>query len=49
MGYEGHLMLLPDVAERARLTEECMAKLAAARTPTSAARWCRAAAPARTP
>jgi len=30
MGYEGHLMLLPDVAERARLTEECMAKLAAA-------------------
>ena len=30
MGYEGHLMLLPDVVERARLTEECMAKLAAA-------------------
>lgn len=27
MGYEGHLMMLPDVAERARLTEECMAKL----------------------
>jgi D-threonine aldolase len=25
MGYEGHLMLLPDVVERARLTEECMA------------------------
>ena len=30
MGYEGHLMMLPDVAERARLTEECMAKLAIA-------------------
>src|SRR6185312_10178892 len=30
MGYEGHLMLLPDLVERARLTEECMAKLAAA-------------------
>ncbi len=30
MGYEGHLMMLPDVAERARLTEECMAKLALA-------------------
>jgi D-serine deaminase-like pyridoxal phosphate-dependent protein len=30
MGYEGHLMMLPDVAERARLTEECMAKLAVA-------------------
>ena len=30
MGYEGHLMMLPDAAERARLTEECMAKLAAA-------------------
>ena len=30
MGYEGHLMMLPDAVERARLTEECMAKLAAA-------------------
>lgn len=30
MGYEGHLMLLPDVAERARLTQECMAELVAA-------------------
>jgi D-serine deaminase-like pyridoxal phosphate-dependent protein len=30
MGYEGHLMMLPDAAERARLTEECMAKLGAA-------------------
>jgi D-serine deaminase-like pyridoxal phosphate-dependent protein len=30
MGYEGHLMMLADVAERARLTEECMAKLLAA-------------------
>ena len=30
MGYEGHLMMLPDAAERARLTEECMAKLLAA-------------------
>ncbi|MDN5860767.1 MAG: alanine racemase [Pseudonocardia sp.] len=30
MGYEGHLMLLPDVAERAAHTEECMAKLLAA-------------------
>ncbi len=30
MGYEGHLMLLPDAPERARLTEECMAKLLAA-------------------
>ncbi len=27
MGYEGHLMMLGDTAERARLTEECMAKL----------------------
>jgi D-serine deaminase-like pyridoxal phosphate-dependent protein len=27
MGYEGHLMLLGDAAERARLTEECMARL----------------------
>jgi D-threonine aldolase len=27
MGYEGHLMMLPDVAERAKLTEECMARL----------------------
>lgn len=30
MGYEGHLMMLPDAAERAKLTEECMAKLLAA-------------------
>jgi D-threonine aldolase len=30
MGYEGHLMMLPDVAERAKLTEECMARLLAA-------------------
>jgi D-serine deaminase-like pyridoxal phosphate-dependent protein len=30
MGYEGHLMMLEDAAERARLTEECMAKLLAA-------------------
>jgi D-serine deaminase-like pyridoxal phosphate-dependent protein len=30
MGYEGHLMMLPDQAERARLTEECMARLLAA-------------------
>jgi D-threonine aldolase len=30
MGYEGHLMMLADVAERAKLTEECMAKLRAA-------------------
>lgn len=30
MGYEGHLMLLPDAIERARLTEECMARLLAA-------------------
>ena len=30
MGYEGHLMMLADAAERARLTEECMAKLLAA-------------------
>lgn len=30
LGYEGHLMLLPDAAERARLTEECMARLLAA-------------------
>jgi D-serine deaminase-like pyridoxal phosphate-dependent protein len=30
MGYEGHLMLLGDAAERARLTEECMARLLAA-------------------
>ena len=30
MGYEGHLMMLPDTAERAKLTEECMAKLLAA-------------------
>jgi D-threonine aldolase len=30
MGYEGHLQALPDVAERARLTEECMALLLAA-------------------
>ena len=30
MGYEGHLMMLPDATERARLTEECMAKLVAA-------------------
>ncbi len=27
MGYEGHLQLLPDRTERARLTEECMARL----------------------
>jgi D-threonine aldolase len=30
MGYEGHLMMLPDVVERAKLTEECMARLLAA-------------------
>lgn len=30
MGYEGHLMMLEDVAERARLTEECMGRLLAA-------------------
>jgi D-serine deaminase-like pyridoxal phosphate-dependent protein len=30
MGYEGHLQALPDVAERARLTQECMARLLAA-------------------
>ncbi len=30
MGYEGHLMLLGDAVERARLTEECMARLLAA-------------------
>ncbi|MBA3908010.1 MAG: alanine racemase [Pseudonocardiales bacterium] len=30
MGYEGHLMMVSDTAERARLTEECMAKLLAA-------------------
>jgi D-serine deaminase-like pyridoxal phosphate-dependent protein len=30
MGYEGHLQALPDVAERARLTGECMARLLAA-------------------
>lgn len=30
MGYEGHLQALPDVAERARLTQECMTKLLAA-------------------
>ncbi|MHA6785437.1 alanine racemase [Pseudonocardia saturnea] len=30
MGYEGHLMMLGDVAERAKLTEECMARLLAA-------------------
>jgi D-threonine aldolase len=30
MGYEGHLQALPDVVERARLTEECMARLLAA-------------------
>ena len=30
MGYEGHLMLVGDEAERARLTAECMAKLAEA-------------------
>jgi D-threonine aldolase len=30
MGYEGHLMMLADAAERAKLTEECMAKLLAA-------------------
>lgn len=30
MGYEGHLMLVADLAERAKLTEECMAKLLAA-------------------
>jgi D-serine deaminase-like pyridoxal phosphate-dependent protein len=30
MGYEGHLMMLGDVAERATLTEECMARLLAA-------------------
>jgi D-serine deaminase-like pyridoxal phosphate-dependent protein len=30
MGYEGHLMMLDDVAERGRLTEECMGRLLAA-------------------
>ena len=30
MGYEGHLQLLPDAAERARLTEECTDRLLAA-------------------
>jgi D-threonine aldolase len=30
MGYEGHLMLVPDAAERAKLTAECMALLARA-------------------
>ncbi len=30
MGYEGHLQMLPDAAERAKLVQECMAKLAAA-------------------
>ncbi|MCW0215759.1 MAG: alanine racemase [Pseudonocardia sp.] len=30
MGYEGHLMMLPDVAERAKLTEEAMMRLLAA-------------------
>lgn len=30
MGYEGHLMMLPDIAERARLTQECMERLLAA-------------------
>jgi D-serine deaminase-like pyridoxal phosphate-dependent protein len=30
MGYEGHLMMLADAAERARLTQECMARLLAA-------------------
>jgi D-serine deaminase-like pyridoxal phosphate-dependent protein len=30
MGYEGHVMLVPDVAERKRQTEECMARLLAA-------------------
>jgi D-threonine aldolase len=30
MGYEGHLMTYGDAAERAKLTEECMAKLLAA-------------------
>ncbi len=30
MGYEGHLMMLPDVAERAKLTEDAMTRLLAA-------------------
>ncbi|MFB9382741.1 alanine racemase [Pseudonocardia petroleophila] len=30
MGYEGHLMMLDDVAERGRLTQECMERLLAA-------------------
>ena len=30
MGYEGHLMMLADPAERARLTAECMERLLAA-------------------
>lgn len=30
MGYEGHLQALPDLVEKAKLTEECMAKLLAA-------------------
>jgi D-threonine aldolase len=30
MGYEGHLMLVPDVADRRKQTEECMTRLLAA-------------------
>ncbi|HEX4654451.1 MAG TPA: alanine racemase [Mycobacteriales bacterium] len=30
MGYEGHLMLVPDVEDRRKQTEECMARLLAA-------------------
>ena len=30
MGYEGHVMLVPDVAERTKQTEECMTRLLAA-------------------
>jgi D-serine deaminase-like pyridoxal phosphate-dependent protein len=32
MGYEGHVMLVPDVDERRKQTEECMTKLLAAHT-----------------
>jgi len=32
MGYEGHLQMLPDLAERTKLTEECMDRLLAAHT-----------------
>lgn len=35
MGYEGHLMMLGDVAERGRLTQECMERLLAAHADVS--------------